>query len=63
MVAVEANGGVGPISADRVAAEDDQTEVGKEGDRGLEVADGDTEFSSLMGMRRTLPSRPFVRPT
>ena len=41
-VAVETDGGVGPLAADRVAAEDDQTEVGKEGDRGFEVADGDT---------------------
>src|SRR6516225_1458659 len=41
VVAVEADGGVGPLSADRVAAEDGQPEVGEEGDRRFEVADGD----------------------
>jgi hypothetical protein len=49
MVAVETDGGVGPLAADRVAAEDDQTEVGKEGDRGFEVADGDTDVLKFDG--------------
>jgi hypothetical protein len=43
VVAVEADGGVGPLSMDRVTAEDGQPEVGKEGDRLFEVADGDAD--------------------
>ena len=56
MVAVEADGGVGPLSTDRVTAEDGQPEVGEEGGRRFQVADGDADVSSPMGMRRTRPS-------
>ena len=49
VVAVEADGGVGPLAADRVAAEDGQPEVGEEGDRRLEVADGDADVLELDG--------------
>jgi hypothetical protein len=57
VVAVEADGGVGPLSADRVTAEDGQPEVGKEGDRRFEVADGDADVLEFDGHRCTLPSR------
>src|SRR3974390_1789029 len=43
VVAVEADGGVGPLPADRVTAEDGEPEVGEEGDRRFEVADGDAD--------------------
>lgn len=50
VVAVEADGGVGPVATDGVTADDGQTEVGEEGDRLFEVADGDADVSSLTGM-------------
>src|SRR4051794_8290795 len=43
VVAVQADGGVGPLPADRVTAKDGQPEIGEEGDRRLEVADGDAD--------------------
>ncbi len=49
VVAVEADGGVGPLAADRVTAEDGQTEVGEEGDRRFEVADGDADVLEFDG--------------
>ena len=49
VVAVEADGGVGPLAADRVTAEDGQAEVGEEGDRRFEVADGDADVLELDG--------------
>jgi hypothetical protein len=57
VVAVEADGRVGPLTADRVAAEDGEPEVGEEGDRRLEVADGDPDVLELDGHVRTLPAR------
>ena len=47
MVAVEADGGVGPLSTDRVTAENGQPEVSEEGDRRFEVADGDADVLEL----------------
>jgi len=47
VVAVEADGGVGPLSTDRVTAENGQPEVSEEGDRRFEVADGDTDVLEL----------------
>src|SRR3954447_25251502 len=47
VVAVEADRCVGPLSADRVAAENAQPEVGEERDRRLEVAHGDTYVLEL----------------
>ena len=49
VVAVEADGGVGPLSTDRVTAEDGQPEVGEEGDRRFEVADGDADVLQFDG--------------
>src|SRR3954447_22550729 len=43
MVAVEADGGVGPLSTDRVPAEDGQPEVREESNRRFEVADRDAD--------------------
>ena len=43
VVAIEADGGVGPLSTDRVTAEDGQAEVGEESDRRFQVADGDAD--------------------
>jgi hypothetical protein len=49
VVAVEADRGVGPLSADRVTAEDGQTEIGEEGDRGFEITDGDPDVLEFDG--------------
>nr|WP_227425853.1 hypothetical protein [Pengzhenrongella sicca] len=43
VVALDADGGVGPLSADCVPALDGQPEVGEEGDRRFEVTDGDAD--------------------
>jgi hypothetical protein len=43
VVAVEADGGVRPLSTDRVPAQNGQPEVGEESDRGFEVTDGDAD--------------------
>src|SRR6185437_2417346 len=63
-VVIETHGSVCPVSTDRVTAENDQPEVGEEGNRRFEATDGDADIfepnghasSSLMGMRCTLPS-------
>src|SRR5215207_7262223 len=47
MVAVEADGGVGPLSTDRVTSENGQPEVSEEGDRRFQVADGDADVLQL----------------
>jgi hypothetical protein len=49
VVAVEADGGVGPLFTDRVTVEDGEPEVGAEGDRRFEVADGDADVLKLDG--------------
>ena len=49
VVAVEADGSVGPLAADRVAADDFETEVGEEGDRCFEVANGDADVLKFDG--------------
>src|SRR5512145_2630168 len=49
VVAVEADGRVGPLSAYRVTAEDGEPEVGEEGDRRFEVADGDPDVLEFDG--------------
>ena len=49
VVAVEADGGVGPLATDGVAADDGQPEVGEEGDRRFEVTDGDADVLELDG--------------
>jgi hypothetical protein len=42
-VTVQTDGGVSPLAADPGASEHRQAEVGEEGDRGVQVADGDTD--------------------
>src|SRR6476661_7723771 len=49
VVVVEADGCVGPLSTDRVTAEDGKPEVGEEGDRRFEVADGDPDVFEFDG--------------
>ena len=49
VVAVEADGCIGPLSTDRVTAEDGKPEVGEEGDRRVEVADGDPDVLEFDG--------------
>ena len=49
VVAVEADGAVGPLSTDNVTAEDGQAEVGEEGDRRFHVPDGDADVLQLDG--------------
>jgi hypothetical protein len=56
VIAIETDGGIGPFSANGVAAEECQSEVGEEGDRRFEISYGDTDVLELIGMRRTLPS-------
>ena len=51
VITVEADGGVGPLSTDRVTAENAQPEVGEEGDRLFEVTDGDADVLELDGHR------------
>jgi hypothetical protein len=43
VVAVEADGCVGPLATDRVTAENGEPEVGEEGDRRFEVTNGDPD--------------------
>ncbi|GAA4284168.1 hypothetical protein GCM10022261_16990 [Brevibacterium daeguense] len=47
MVAIEADGRVGPLAADRVTTQNRETEIGEEGDRGLQVAHGDSDILKL----------------
>jgi hypothetical protein len=49
VVAVQTDGGVGPLSTDGVTAKDGQTEVSEEGDRRFEVADGDADVLEFDG--------------
>jgi hypothetical protein len=59
-VAVEADGRIGPLAAHRVAAEDRETEVGEEGDRGLDVANGDADVLECDAHASSAPRRPAV---
>src|SRR6478736_271893 len=49
VVAVEADGRVGPLTADRVTTDDRETEVREESDRCVEVADSDSDVLELDG--------------
>ena len=60
VVAVEADGGVGPLSTDRVTSKNGQPEVSEEGDRRSRSRTAMPTFSSLMRMRCTLPSQGDV---
>src|ERR1700704_2374176 len=57
VIAIKADGSVGPLTTDRVTGDAREGEVGEKGDRCLEVANGMPTFSSLMAMRCMLPSR------
>src|SRR4051812_15831651 len=61
VIAVEADGGVGPLSTDRVTAEDAQPEVGEEGDRLFEVADSDADVLERDGHAWSAPAVRAVR--
>ncbi|RAJ68737.1 helix-turn-helix protein [Streptomyces sp. Amel2xB2] len=43
VIAVKADGGVGPFATDRVTSHDRETEVGEKGDRCFEIANGDAD--------------------
>ena len=43
VIAVKADGSIGPLATDRVTADDRETEAGEEGDRCFEVANGDAD--------------------
>jgi hypothetical protein len=49
VVAVQANGGIRPLSTDRIPAQDSQSEIDEEGDRCLKVTDGDSDILELDG--------------
>ncbi len=49
VVAIKADGGVGPLAADGVTADDREAEVGEKGDRCFEVANGDADILKLDG--------------
>src|SRR3978361_112668 len=49
VVAIKADGSVGPPATDRVAADDRETEVGEKGERRREVADGDADVLEFDG--------------
>jgi hypothetical protein len=49
VVAIEADGSVGPLATNRVTPENGQTEVGEEGDRRFKVADGDADVLEFDG--------------
>jgi hypothetical protein len=57
VIAVEADGNVGPLAGDRVTADDAQTEVGEQNERGFDVANGDANVLQLDRQRCTLPSQ------
>src|SRR4051794_22137677 len=70
VVAVQADGGVGPLPADGVTAKDGQTEVGEERDGLFKIADGDADVLELDGHGSMLArrgvrsrSRPLARPS
>jgi len=49
VVAIKADGSVGPFATDRVTADDRETEVGEKGDRCFEVANGDADVLKFDG--------------
>src|SRR3712207_6136168 len=49
VVAVKSDGGVGPLAADGVPADQHEAEVGAEGDRFFEVANGDADVLESAG--------------
>ena len=59
VVAIKADGSVGPLTTDRVTANDGEAEVGEKGDRCFEVANGDTDVLEFDGheLHATEPGR------
>ncbi|MCW2688578.1 MAG: Multi-sensor signal transduction histidine, partial [Mycobacterium sp.] len=47
--AIKADGSVGPLTTDRVTADDRESEVGEKGDRRFEVANGDADVLKFDG--------------
>jgi hypothetical protein len=63
MIAVEADRRVGPFPTHGVTTEEGESEVGEEGDRRLEVANGDADVLELdgHGVEATEPARSSRR--
>src|ERR687887_837875 len=59
VIAIKADGGVGPLTTDRVTADDREAEVGEKGDRCFEVANGDADVLKFDGhaLHATEPDR------
>src|SRR3982751_5852745 len=57
VIAIKADGGVGPLTTDRVTADDREAEVGEKGDRCFEIANGDADVLKSDGHACMLPSR------
>jgi hypothetical protein len=49
VIAIKADGGVGPLTTDRVTADDREAEVGEKGDRCFEIANGDADVLKFDG--------------
>lgn len=60
VVAIKADGSVGPLAADRVTADDRKTEISEKGDCCFEVANGDTDVLKFDGhaLKATKADRP-----
>ena len=56
MVAVKTHGGIRPLAADRVPADDGEAEVGEERERCFDVADGDSDILESDGHALNVPS-------
>src|SRR5882757_4982523 len=65
VIAIKADGSVGPLTTDRVTAEDREAEVGEKGDRCFEVANGDADVLKFDGhaWHATEPGRSGWRPS
>src|SRR3954469_19808001 len=59
VIAIKADGSVGPLTTDRVTADDRETEVCEKGDRCFEVANGDADVLKFDGhvLHATEPGR------
>ncbi len=60
VIAIKADGSVGPLTTDRVAADDRETEVGEKGDRCFEVANGDPDVLKFDGHALHATERPLA---
>ncbi|MCY1216686.1 hypothetical protein D9M72_285700 [compost metagenome] len=57
VVAIQPDGSIGPLAADRVAPDDREPKVGEKGDCCFEVANGDTDVLKFDGHALKLPKR------